>query len=130
MLDASTFVLGLSARNRAAEGWIENAYAGRVAAVAPDLVHAEVANALLIEHRVKGVPLHAAGFVLDRLLAFPLSVIPLDVLVADALTVAASRELSVYDACYVALAEANDAVLVTADRKLAAATNRAELILD
>jgi predicted nucleic acid-binding protein len=34
----------------------------------------------------------------------------------------------VYDACYAVLAEANDAVLVTADSKLAAACAQSELL--
>ena len=41
---------------------------------------------------------------------------------------AISQGLSVYDACYAVLAEAEDAVLVTADRRLAAAATRAELV--
>jgi predicted nucleic acid-binding protein len=41
---------------------------------------------------------------------------------------ALSSELSVYDACYAVLAEAEDAVLVTADRRLAAAVTEAELL--
>ena len=49
-------------------------------------------------------------------------------IVAEALVTAASRDLSVYDACYAVVAEANDAPLVTADRKLAAACARAELL--
>jgi predicted nucleic acid-binding protein len=36
--------------------------------------------------------------------------------------------MPVYDACYVVLAEALEATLVTADHALAAATERAELI--
>jgi predicted nucleic acid-binding protein len=42
--------------------------------------------------------------------------------------VARERELSIYDACYAVLAEGEDAVLVTADRRLAAAATRAELV--
>jgi predicted nucleic acid-binding protein len=37
-------------------------------------------------------------------------------------------ETSAYDACYLALAEQQDAVLVTADRRLAALAGRAELV--
>ena len=38
------------------------------------------------------------------------------------------QQLSVYDACYVVLAEALDAPLVTADRRLAEATANAVLL--
>ena len=39
-----------------------------------------------------------------------------------------TRGVSGYDAMYLALAEATDAVLVTADRRLAAAATRSELL--
>ena len=45
-----------------------------------------------------------------------------------ALPKARVTDLSVYDACYVVLAEAADAVLVTADRRLAEAYDRVELL--
>ncbi len=67
---------------------------------------------------------------LERLLRIPIGAVSTTTLIRNASAIAFARGLSAYDACYVALAEANDAVLVTADRKLAAATNRAELILD
>jgi predicted nucleic acid-binding protein len=38
------------------------------------------------------------------------------------------HELSVYDACYAVLAEAQGGVLVTADRRLAATSSAAELL--
>jgi predicted nucleic acid-binding protein len=49
-------------------------------------------------------------------------------LAALALDRAVVGDLSVYDACYVVLADALGATLVTADRTLAAAAGRAELI--
>lgn len=49
-------------------------------------------------------------------------------LAASALAAAIRRRLSVYDACYVVLADALDAPIVTADRRLAAALDRVELI--
>jgi predicted nucleic acid-binding protein len=51
-----------------------------------------------------------------------------DGLAPAALALALARGLSVYDAASVALAEASDAILVTADRVLAAATPGAVLI--
>ena len=58
----------------------------------------------------------------------PLGVVSTKELIRDAIAIASARGLSAYDACYVALAEGNDAVLVTADVKLAAACARAELL--
>lgn len=128
VLDASAFVRALWIEDAAAETWMERVFDGRVSAVVPDLVHAEVANAFLLEHRVHGARLDEINLALGRFLALPLSVVSLEVIVADALLTADARDLSVYDACYVVLAEANDTVLVTADRKLAAACARSELL--
>ena len=50
------------------------------------------------------------------------------VLADTALAVAIARSLTAYDACYVVLAEALDAPLVTADRRLAAGTGNAVLV--
>jgi predicted nucleic acid-binding protein len=66
--------------------------------------------------------------VLAYALGLRLSVRPLRGLAAPALDRALASELSVYDACYVVLADALGATLVTADRTLAAAAGRAELI--
>lgn len=121
-------VRGLWTNDAAAERWIERVHDGRVEALAPALVYAETANAFLLEHRVFGARLDDVGVAVERLLELPLAIVPLDALVADAVLTAASRELSVYDACYAVLAEANDAVLVTADRKLAAACAGSELL--
>jgi predicted nucleic acid-binding protein len=101
-----------------------------VRGIAPDLVFVEIGNALLVEHRVAGMPASEVAIAVDRLLAIPLGLVSTKELIRDALAIASARRLTAYDACYVALAEANDAVLVTADRKLAAACARAELITD
>lgn len=69
-----------------------------------------------------------AAEVVEAAKAFPLRVAPLGTLVRAALAVAIERELSVYDACYVALAEAAGATLVTADSRLADAYDRVELV--
>jgi predicted nucleic acid-binding protein len=57
-----------------------------------------------------------------------LEIRPLRGLAGPALDCALSRGLSAYEACYVVLAESLGATLVTADRSIAAAVERAELI--
>ena len=49
-------------------------------------------------------------------------------LAEPAFAIAGERSISVYDACYVVLAETLDAPLVTADRRLADATANAVLV--
>lgn len=53
---------------------------------------------------------------------------PVESLVRAAWATALSRGLTVYDACYVVLAETLDVPLVTADRGLATATPNAVLL--
>ena len=91
-------------------------------------MYAEVGNALLVEQRAGALPASELVTILDEVLRFPLGVFPARGLTRDAVAVASARGLSVYDGFYVVLAEANSAVLVTADRKLAAACARSELL--
>ena len=123
-------VRALRTSHARAQEWRARTIRGEVRALAPDLVYAEVGNALLVEHRAGLMEAAEVTISLERLLRIPMGAISTTTLIRDASAIAFARGLSAYDACYVALAEANDAVLVTADRKLAAATNRAELILD
>jgi predicted nucleic acid-binding protein len=60
--------------------------------------------------------------------AFPLDVRSTRTVVGAAFVIAAERNLSAHDACYAALAEAERIELVTADRRLAAACERAESV--
>lgn len=115
-------------RHEEAREWRARAVRGLVRAIAPDLVFVEIANAFLVEHRAGLMPAGEIATALSELLRMPLGVVSTKELVQDALAIAAARGLSAYDACYVALAEANSAPLVTADRKLAAACARAELL--
>ena len=103
---------------------------GRVEGLAPDLVFAEAANALRGSVRAGRLDYADARAKLTLLVAVPLRIASLRSLVEDALATAVELNLSVYDACYVALATAADATLVTADRRLADAAPRAALLPD
>ena len=92
-------------------------------------MYVEIGNALLVEQRAGLLPAAELASALNEIMRLPLAVVPIRALIVDALAIASARALSAYDGCYVALAEANDAILVTADRKLAAATTRSALIL-
>jgi predicted nucleic acid-binding protein len=48
---------------------------------------------------------------------------------AASFAVALERGLSVYDACYAVVTEVEQAVLITADRRLAAAVTSSELVV-
>jgi predicted nucleic acid-binding protein len=95
---------------------------------APDLLWAEVASALRLYVQTGALTRRQAHEVLAYALGLRLSIRPLRGLAAPALDRALASDLSVYDACYVVLADALGATLVTADRTLAAAAGRAELI--
>jgi predicted nucleic acid-binding protein len=71
-----------------------------------------LADAMAALDALAGLPLHLHGSELAR----------------AALGVAVDLGLSAYDGTYAALAESLDAVLVTADRRLATAVEHAELL--
>jgi predicted nucleic acid-binding protein len=84
----------------------------------PDLFYVECANILWKYTRRFGyAPQEATeGLALLRHLNFV--VIPLVTLVEPALPIAMQYGISAYDACYIALAEAYDVPLITADQRL------------
>lgn len=111
-----------------ARDWVTRAERVEVHVRAPDVIWAETANALRRYVRVGLVAQPVATRGLAWLTGLPLesmSVRPLAALVLDR---ALETGLSAYDACYLVLAEAADATLVTADRRLAEAAAKAELI--
>ena len=126
VLDASVLVRASVEKTDSARQWVEAIDQGRTRGFATDLVWLEVASALR-GYVVAGAMTREKAFaVLDDLRALRVEAHPLESLVAPALDVALELGLSVYDASYVALAEAADAVLVTADRRLAAAVARSQ----
>jgi predicted nucleic acid-binding protein len=129
VLDASAVVRGLlPLGDSSAEAWLEAAAAKQVDAFVPDLVFAEIAHALSRYVRGGAIDSHDAADALEELGALPLTSVAVRRLARAALAAALDLGLSVYDSCYLVLAEMVDAVLVTADRRLAAASRRAELL--
>jgi predicted nucleic acid-binding protein len=128
VLDSSVFIRAVIENSDTALGWVDSVEKKDNEGFAPELVWLEVASALR-RHVASGVIDASTAFeVLGRILALPLSVHRLDTLAEPALARALDLGLSVYDASYLALAEVADAVLVTADRQVAQAAVRAELI--
>ena len=94
----------------------------------PTLVYVEVAHTVLRLHRNRLARLDEALRILDALKSVSADAHPVEPLIGDAWELALGRKLTVYDACYVVLAEALDVPLITADRRLAAATENAILL--
>jgi predicted nucleic acid-binding protein len=84
-----------------------------------DLFDVECANALWKRVRREQWPLEAAEKALSRVLNLPVRRVAAAEFVNDALRLAVALGLSVYDACYLALALASGLPLVTADWRLA-----------
>jgi predicted nucleic acid-binding protein len=115
-------------QSEAAREWTTRAETKDVHALAPDLIWAEVTHAMRRLVRAGSVTPTAGTAGLALLVGLPLESRSVRPLAALALDRALSTGLSAYDACYLVLAEAADATLVTADVRLAAAAGKAELI--
>lgn len=85
---------------------------------APDLLSAEVSNALWKKPRRRELTPGEARLVLRGLASVPLEVPPIRQLAAGALDLALDAGCTVYDAVYLALAVHQDCRLVTADQRL------------
>lgn len=128
VFDASVFVRAIADGRADAREWIGRVARDEVRASVPGLVYYEVADALARYVRAGSISLAGAVTRLQLALDVPVEVRDDPGISIAALGTAVGRGLSVYDAAYAVLAEAEDAVLVTADRDLAAATERAELL--
>jgi predicted nucleic acid-binding protein len=128
VFDASVFVAAAARLETPALEWIRRAMRRDVVVSVPDLVFAEVGNALGVYVRTATLTLSGALGRIRVMRRMPLEVRASETLVEPAVGLAVTRGLTVYDACYAVLSEAEDAVLVTADERLAAAVQRAELI--
>ena len=107
---------------------IDRAIADGTLLAAPTLIAAEVANALVGYVRAGRMNTREARSRLRDLLELPIELVPIEEVAEGALRLALARNLSVYDAYYVDLAHTRRAVLLTADRALAAAYERSELV--
>jgi predicted nucleic acid-binding protein len=96
----------------------------------PSLLYVEVANTLLVLERAAGLEHERSRSVLRAIAAIDARSFGLEGLSGPAWVLGRERGLSAYDACYVVLAETLAAPLVTADRRLAAATENGVLIAD
>jgi predicted nucleic acid-binding protein len=129
VFDASALVRGvLGEDDSAAAAWIDAIVTGHVRALVPELAFSEVANALAVSVRGRELRTDQAHGALNFVLGLPLDVVRLDVLVREALRRALGNRISVYDACYLVAADGFDAVLVTADRRLAQAATHSALL--
>lgn len=86
--------------------------------VAPDLLYAEVGNALWQKVRRKYLAEREARGVMDDVLRAPLTIHPTRQVTTLALELALRAGCTVYDGCYLGLAMLHDCPLVTADQRL------------
>jgi predicted nucleic acid-binding protein len=128
VLDASAFVRASVEEEDAARLWIAAVDAGEVSGAVPEHFYVEVADALRAYERAARMPAAVVAELVTRCFDLPLAARPARDLVPAALARSLQLDLTVYDAAYVVLAEAADAVLVTADRVLARAYDRVELV--
>jgi predicted nucleic acid-binding protein len=112
-----------------ARAWTTRMERREIVGLAPDLIWAELTNVFAFHVRTRAIEVGAAAEILEQLLALPLETEPMRTTAAGALATALRHGLSGYDAFYLVLADAAEAVLVTADRKLARAAERAELVV-
>ncbi len=128
VFDASLLLRAALDRSEEARAWTSRVQQREVDALVPDLIWAELTNVLAYQVRAGEIDATAAAAVLDRLLALPLETHAARSTAAGAFATALGHGLSGYDAFYLVLADTAGAILVTADRKLARAASRAELI--
>jgi predicted nucleic acid-binding protein len=128
VVDASCVIRAVVDGSEEALGWLDSIEARETDASAPDLMFAEVANSLVRHVRTGRMSSLEADTAISTIAALPIATTGCRMLAESALSLALGRGVTAYDAHYLALAEAEEAVLVTADRRLAQAASRSILL--
>jgi predicted nucleic acid-binding protein len=122
VIDASVavrwFVYGVG--NESAAAWID-----KPDLIAPDLIVAEVGNALWLYCKREHVLPEEADAIMERLPAYFSELVPIQPLAADASRLARESDHPIYDCFYLALARRENTALVTMDRELAGIAEQA-----
>jgi len=127
VFDASAVFRGLTTQGHAAE-LLQRLEREEMVGHAPDVIVAEMANAVAVAARVEQRSLAEAEGVFSAFASSPLVLHPMKPMAGAAIDVAIRTGLSAYDAFYAVLSATLDVPLVTADRKLAAAVPSAVLV--
>ncbi len=127
VLDADVYVRAAVDKKESARAWTETLGLA-VSAHAPDLLWPEFTNSLRGLVASAAISRRFAQQAIDLTKRLPIQLHSTRDLAEKALDAALAHQLSAYDACYLVLADALEATLVTADRRLADAARRAELL--
>ncbi len=107
---------------------VQRAVAGEIDLNAPDLCIAESGNAIWkLSEKGKALSRRRARLAVERLASVPIRTTSNRPLLVSAYQLAVRAKITVYDGIYVALAQALDTHLVTADRRLVARLEAAKL---
>lgn len=111
-----------------ADRFLEESVATGVPLLAPDLLVAEVGNILWKKQRLGELSSAEASRILDTIgESLPIQLYTSLSLMRSAWKIACTFDRSFYDALYVALAQQQDALFITADEKLVSALRRGQL---